>query len=711
MATTTPKPSTPSPTTPAVSCISPTTPTNASPPSPTPPAASSPTATTPRATSSPSPTPTAAARPTTTTNPRTPSGADLPHALTGITDENGDRYATYQYSADGKAISTGHAGGADLHTLVYNPDGSTTVTDPLGTQRTHNFTTILGVVKSTGQSQPGGSGCGPASSATTYDPNGNIASRADFNGNKTCYAYDLTRNLETARVEGLASGSVCPTNLATYTPAPNTAERKILTEWHPSFRLPVKVTEAGRQTSTVYDSHGNVTSTTLKDIALNKTRTLGTTYTYHASVPGVLVQKVDNGPRTDVTDITTTDYYAPDENCTGGHYGCRGQVRQITNALGHVTIHDEYDAHGRVLKMTDPNGLVTALAYTPRGWLASRNVGGELTQFDYDAVGQLIQLTRPDGSFASFEYDPAHRLTAIIQQDGSRLTYTLDPMGNRTKEAITGPDGSTVYYSHRREFDALGRLWQDIGGYNQTVTYEYDAKGNLKQIDGARTDVADLTRHSYDTLDRLTQTLNADGGMEQFTPNALDQTTRVVDPANQATSHTVNALGDVTQTVSADTGTTVRTYDEAGNLKTEKDARNITVTYTYDALNRLTRKKSSDTATPGYLYAYDTCGQGRLCFVQSNGSFHLLFNYDLQGRRTYQLGAVPGGNWFYSQYFYDSHGRLNKITYPTGRSVTYRLRRPRANQPGVHPARKRQPRHRARQRLQLRLFPCPTAEL
>ena len=193
----------------------------------------------------------------------------------------------------------------------------------------------------------------------------------------------------------------------------------------------------------------------------------------------------------------------------------------------------------------------------------------------------------------------------------------------------------------------------------------------MKQIDGARTDVADRTHHNYDSLDRLTQTLNADGGIEQFTPNALDQTTRVVDPANQATSHIVNALGDVTKTVSADTGTTVRTYDEAGNLKTEKDARNITVTYTYDALNRLISKKSSDTATPVYTYGYDSCRKGSLCFIQRNSTPHLLFNYDLQGRRTYQLGAVPGVSWFYSLYGYDAYGRANAITYPTGRTVTY----------------------------------------
>lgn len=596
----------------------------------------------------------------------------FPHALTGITDENGERYATYRYDSQGRADDEDHGGPVDHYNLAYNPDGSTTVTDPLGTQRTYNFQTILGVVKSTGVSQPGGSGCGAASSATTYDANGNVASRADFNGHQTCYAWDLTRNLETARVEGLATGSTCPTNLATYTPAANSAERKILTQWDSRFRLPTKVTEAGRETSTVYDDHGNVTRRSIKDTASGQTRTWTTAYTYHASIPGILVQKVEDGPRTDVADLTTTDYYAPDENCTGDPLGCRGQVKQITNALGHVTTYNEYDANGRVLRTTDPNGiLVTTFSYSPRGWLLSRTVGSETASFDYDYVGQLIKFTRPDGSYVSFEYDPAHRLTAIVQQDGGRLTYTLDAMGNRTHEAITDAGGTTVYYTHTRTFDALGRLWQDIGAYNQTITYQYDAQGNLKIIDGARTDVADVTSHSYDALDRLTQTLNADGGIEQIKPNALDQITQVIDPANQATTQTVDAFGDVTRTQSADTGTTVRSYDEAGNRKTETDARGVTVSYTYDALNRLTQKQSSDPNTPIYTYIYDQCGLGNLCFIQRNGNFHLYFNYDTHGRLAYQLGSVVDVNWFYSMYTYDPYGRLSTITYPTGRSVTY----------------------------------------
>ncbi|MBS0329112.1 MAG: RHS repeat protein, partial [Proteobacteria bacterium] len=602
------------------------------------------------------------------------SGANLPHALTGITDENGDLYSVTQYDSQGRATLTEEgpsmASPAGQHTLAYGTN-STTVTDPLGTARTYNFQTILGVVKSTGQSQPGGSGCGAASSAITYDANGNIASRADFNGHKTCYAYDLTRNLETARVEGLASNSSCPSNLATYTPAPNSAERKILTQWDTRFRLPTKITEAGRETTTVYDSHGNVTSTSIKDLASGQTRTWSTVYAYHPTVPGVLMQKIDNGPRLDVADMTTTDYYAPDENCVGDPLGCRGQVKQITNALGHITTVNEYDANVRVLRTTDPNGLVTTFSYSPRGWLTSRSVGSETTSFDYDGVGQLIKFTRPDGSYVNFEYDPAHRLTAIVQQDGGRLTYTLDAMGNRIHEAITRPDNTYVYYAHSRTFDALGRLWQDIGAYNQTITYQYDAQGNMKQVDGARSDVADITSHGYDTLDRLTQTLNADGGVIQVKTNALDQTTQVVDPANQATTQTVDAFGDVTRTVSADTGVTTRTFDEAGNLKSETDARGITVSYTYDALNRLTQKQSSDPNTPVYTYIHDQCGVGRLCFIQRNGNFHLYFNYDLHGRRTYQLGAVPGVNWFYSVYAYDPYGRLSTITYPTGRSVSY----------------------------------------
>ena len=113
------------------------------------------------------------------------------------------------------------------------------VTDPLGTARTYTLTNQHGLGKLASVSQPCPT-CG-SSAAITYDANGNVASRTDFNGNKTCYAYNLTRNLETARLEGLAGEQSCPANLETYVPAAGTRERKITTQWHPTYRLPTQI--------------------------------------------------------------------------------------------------------------------------------------------------------------------------------------------------------------------------------------------------------------------------------------------------------------------------------------------------------------------------------------------------------------------------------------------------------------------------------------
>ncbi|HEY8037468.1 MAG TPA: hypothetical protein VIF37_17955 [Methylobacter sp.] len=369
----------------------------------------------------------------------------FPHALTGITDENNNRFATYTYDAQGRGLSTEHAGGAERVSLVYNADGSTTVTDALNTARTYQFQTILGVVKSKGQSQPGGSGCGASASALAYDANGNVSSRTDFNGNRTNYSYDLTRNLETSRTEGLtASGASTP------------ATRTITTLWHPNFRLPVQITNGNQQTTYSYNSQGDLTDKTVKDLAANTTRTWQTTYTY-SSVPGVLLQKVEDGPRTDVSDVTTYDYYPADAVCQGGHLGCRGQLKQLTDALGHSTQLTRYNAHGQVEQLTDPNGLVTTLTYDLRQKLTSSDAGGETTAYSYDPAGQLTRVTRPDGAYLAYSYDAAHRLIRTQDDQGNTLSYTLDAMGNRIKEEAHDPGGQLAR-SESRVYDALSRL-------------------------------------------------------------------------------------------------------------------------------------------------------------------------------------------------------------------------------------------------------------
>ena len=383
-----------------------------------------------------------------------------PNALTGITDELGVRYATYRYDAAGRAYTETHAGGADAHTLDYGSN-STVVTDPLGTARTYAFQTLHGVARSSGVSQPGGAGCGPAAESMSYDANGNLAGKTDFNGRKTTYAYDLARNLETSRSEGLdGSGAALPES------------RTVTTAWHATWRLPERIEEyAGgsatgtplRRTDISYDDRGNPTARTVTDPATGATRIWRTAYTYSAAVPGLVLQKIEDGPRSDVADLTTRDYYAHDAACPGADLGpgrdkgCRGQLRQLTNALGQPTRFTRYNAHGQVEELIDANGLVTTLAYDARQRLLRRSVGSELTTYEYDAAGQLKRLTPPDGSTLDYDYDAAHRLVRIEDAQGNRIAYTLDAAGNRKQEEIRDADHQLLK-TLSRDYDALGRL-------------------------------------------------------------------------------------------------------------------------------------------------------------------------------------------------------------------------------------------------------------
>jgi hypothetical protein len=54
------------------------------------------------------------------------------------------------------------------------------------------------------------------------------------------------------------------------------------------------------------------------------------------------------------------------------------------------------------------------------------------------------------------------------------VQYTLDAMGNRTQEEVFDP-ANTLAQKRQREFDALSRLWKDIGTQNQITEHQYDA--------------------------------------------------------------------------------------------------------------------------------------------------------------------------------------------------------------------------------------------
>jgi YD repeat-containing protein len=421
-------------------------------------------------------------------------------ALTGIIDESGKRYATYGYDAAGRATSTEHAGGVDRYT--FTPPN--TATTPLGETITYTSEVRgrLMVPTRIDRCRPGAS-CPEYSNRFSYDTAGNLRSALDSRSQSMCRQVN-SRDLESVRIEGsLYSLYGCPADLAATTlptPAAGTSitYRKVSTQWHPDWRLQTKVAEPGRITTWVYNGQadpfngnsiascapagatlpdGKPIAVLCKKVEQATTDVTGSagfgaalqtgvanriwTYTYNAN--GQIL--TENGPRTDVTDVTTFEYHSTTSFSGTGAAAVgttAGDLWKVTNALGKVTQYTKYNKHGQVKETIDPNGVVTSYDYDLRQRLTRMTVGGQSTTYEYWPTGLLKKIVAPDSSFVSYEYDDAHRLKAIADNRGNRIEYTLDDAGNRTAEKVKDP-GAVLRRQLTRVPDAFGRIQQVTG--------------------------------------------------------------------------------------------------------------------------------------------------------------------------------------------------------------------------------------------------------
>ncbi|MBB2486990.1 RHS repeat protein [Mitsuaria sp. WAJ17] len=421
-------------------------------------------------------------------------GANGFQALTGRSETWGGittRVGSYGYDADGNAISTEGPKGLNRFVVANRQTNQVDLVDPLGASRTMQFVGINDVPHVTSISQPAGSGCSAAHKSSTFDVYGNVTVRDDFSGSRTCYAYAGGRNLETVRVEGLVAGYGCAGVISAGANLP-TGSRKISTAWHPDWRVEVGRAEPKRRISWIYNGqpdpfnsgaiascapvsaklpNGKPISVLCKQVeqATSDERgvlglaavPIGTprtsSFTYNQF--GQMLTSVD--PRGFVTvyeyyDSSSADYMV-------------GDLKSITNPAGHVTQYVRYDKNGRLLKVMDPNGVISEMTYTPRGWLKSLTVtsAGDgyiplTSNYSYDGVGNVTQTTFPDGSGLNYDYDEAHRLIGISDTAGNRVIYELDAAGNRISERVQDASG-VLARNIKRSFDALGRLQQVIG--------------------------------------------------------------------------------------------------------------------------------------------------------------------------------------------------------------------------------------------------------
>lgn len=632
------------------------------------------------------------------------SGLGSSELLTGVVDEAGTTYAIYTYDPSyhqGASISL--AGGVDSYQLALASSSSSNTaqtTDALGATRNFSMQFLVNDFRNTQVQSPCLACTNPVNTISyTYNANGYVTNETHVLGDGSTphnrsYTWDTSHNLLLTFVDGAGSPQQRTTN----------------TTWNTALRVPLKRTVQDNSGKTVtqeawaYNSAGQVTAHCEIDPGSGATSyACGSAarapagvrqwrYTYcktaGSTCPIVGLLLTTTGPRTDVSQTTTNAYYttASAASCGAAGAACYqpGDLKSVTDALGHVTTFVSYDAAGRVTRTIGPDGVITDLSYTPRGWVRTRKVAGATATLSYTRYGSVASVTDPDGVTTSFSYDAAHRLIRIIDAVGNHIDYTLDAVGHRIAENTYAAGSSTPSRSRSRKYDALGRLVADVDAYGNASTYAYAGNDN-------RTDASDplgvRTHQTYDALGRLVQTVRNYLGTDAATGNTTssfaydsrDDLIQAIDPNGLSTSYTYNGLNDLVQLLSPDTGTTSYTYDAAGNRITQTDADGVLVTYAYDALDRMTATRYPTTAV-NVGFVYDSPASSGSCTNPSYGMGRLTMMSDATGTTTYCYDAHgnvtrkqqnTGGSTYPTQYSWDAADRLMGVIYPDGASVGY----------------------------------------
>ncbi|HSX65229.1 MAG TPA: type IV secretion protein Rhs, partial [Pseudoxanthomonas sp.] len=621
--------------------------------------------------------------------------SEFSHLLTGITSEDGQRYASFGYDAYGRVTSSrlhGVSGFVSSTQLDYvSADTVNVVTDEHGL-KTYKFGPSpyrrpLSITESDG-------------TVANQFISDRLAKTTDKKGVVTNYSY--------------TDGFLFETRHATGTPEQrrvtltrDAGKRVVQREVYGKAGASEVLTSVER---TAYDALGRTVATCRiepsvaaassyvcgsQELAPLGVRQTLLTYCAQSDVdgglcPAVGLVKAVVSPATSGANVTAYTYYPNDDaTCASAPTTCphrKGDLWKVTNALGQVTETLRYDGAGRVLSVKDANGVITDLEYHPRGWLTARKVRGtddaseaddQVIRIAYWPTGLVKQVTQPDGAFTAYEYDAAHRLVAIADNAGNRIEYLLDNAGNRIQEDTQDANG-TLKRTLSRVYNQLGQLATVADAQANPTDFGYDANGNTTSVTDT---LGRETRNEYDPLNRLKRTLQDVGGIAAettFEYDALDNLTQVTDPKGLATTYSYNGLGDLLQLSSPDTGTTAYTYDSAGNRATQTDARGVTTGYSYDALNRLTAISYPDSSL-NVAYTYDlvppacTAGEtfavGRLT-AMTDGSGSTQYCYDRFGHLVRKVQTTNGVT-FVLRYAYTKSGQLQHMVYPDGAVVDY----------------------------------------
>jgi RHS repeat-associated protein len=393
---------------------------------------------------------------------------------------------------------------------------------------------------------------------------------------------------------------------------------------------------------TITYSYDTGTVAAKKHSLLSVTSDLGYQRSFEYDNQGRLTKESSNGNTQTLTysydsvgGVTVTDSTGASETILLDDRGNRGQIRGVNNQ----NLLFNYDADGNLLGVTLPNGSQSGYTYDSKGNLTQQtNLLGQKTNFTYDATfNQLTGFTDPKGNGVSYSYDTKGNLNKITYSDGSTQQFTIDALGNITSSV--NRRGSNISYT----YNTSGLLTKKQYADGSSVNYSYDTRGNLTSVvDGTGT----MTM-LYDTANRLTKITYPNGRSLSYTYNADGQRTKLVSSDDYTVNYTYDTVGRLKSLTNA-TGQNIITYDydSAGRLIKETNGNGTYTTYEYDLQDQLTKLvnyKANNTVNSQYQYTYDNLGR-RNAMTTLDGVF---------------------------KYGYDAIGQLTSVITPTNRTITY----------------------------------------
>ena len=631
--------------------------------------------------------------------------------LTSI-DENGVRYASWTYNADGRVLSSenGSRNSGIYKTSISYPSivsdvvKQVVITNASGQTTTRYYTDDANgtnqLMQSNGAVATGG--CLATNSDFTYNSDGYHETTTDSLG---YVAYKKHSTDGRGLLQEYWTAMRWPNNVPGV-PAQLVAQpesQRVETDWHTSLAVPTERRYYGytagawvryRTVNFTYDNKNNLYSRMETDNlpTAAATRTTYYTNTYYGS-SSVLQQ-------TEITD--------PRGNETLYDYNSNGQLTSMAlpteNGVTQTFTYANYNSFGKPQTITDvANNIVTTLVYdTANGRLNSSTVAGATTDITYWPTNGLVRkVTSPDGSWLEYSYNSAHQLVRVDNQKSEYIIYTPSLLNGEWTDAQTYSASAAITAQQHRLFDALGRTWKQLDAASTPkVVYGYDQNDNLTNIielgDGSNTPTYDnnsrVSYRTYDGQQRLssethcantatTPPLICSGSplLTSYTYDIQGNIATVTDANSHVTSYSYNGFGERVQQISPDTGTTQYEYSLAGNLITKTKALGTAdaqvIAYEWDALNRLTLINYPGT-TKDVTYTWDEnshgISKGRLTTV-ADASGVTGYSYNGHGLVTSKQQTPTGsGHTFTTQYGYTANDtQLDTTTLPSLEQIKY----------------------------------------